>query len=227
MPPTTRALSAASGSLTSTILEAVRLRYSLFPYIYTMARKTYDTGISICRPLYYEYPDVEEAYTYDNEYFFGDDILVAPITEAPKEACNKDPENHLVPRRENGGACLQTSLLKRPCKKTMQFTDAQIPYFFRQGAIIPYNPATVMNVTERPDKLILNVVAGSNGEDRSMRMTATTPTTFQTAPSQRSRRRSAATRLPSPSLPATALPPRLRRSVLMRFACATAASRSR
>ena len=34
-----------------------------------MARKTYDTGVSICRPLYYEYPEVEEAYTYDNEYF--------------------------------------------------------------------------------------------------------------------------------------------------------------
>ena len=35
-----------------TMLEAVRLRYSLFPYLYTMARKAYDTGISVCRPLY-------------------------------------------------------------------------------------------------------------------------------------------------------------------------------
>lgn len=52
-----------------TMLEAVRLRYSLFPYLYTMARKAYDTGISVCRPLYYEYPDSEEAYVYENEYF--------------------------------------------------------------------------------------------------------------------------------------------------------------
>ena len=46
----------------------------------------------------------------------------------------------------------------------MAFTDAQIPYFFRQGAIIAYYPNTVMNVTERPEKLILNVVAGADGE---------------------------------------------------------------
>ena len=68
-----------------TMLEAVRLRYSLFPYLYTMARKAYDTGISVCRPLYYEYPESEEAYVYENEYFFGDDILVVPITEAAVE----------------------------------------------------------------------------------------------------------------------------------------------
>ena len=146
-----------------TILEAVRLRYSLFPYIYTMARKTYDTGISICRPLYYEYPDVEEAYTYDNEYFFGDDILVAPITEAPKEGATKTQKTIWFPEGK-WWSVSTNELIEGPCKKTMQFTDAQIPYFFRQGAIIPYNPATVMNVTERPDKLILNVVAGSNGE---------------------------------------------------------------
>lgn len=46
----------------------------------------------------------------------------------------------------------------------MNFTHEQIPYFFRQGAIIPYNPPTVMNVTERPDNLILNIVAGSDDE---------------------------------------------------------------
>ena len=47
-----------------------------------MAREAYDTGISLCRPLYYEYPETEEAYIYENEYFFGSDILVAPITTA-------------------------------------------------------------------------------------------------------------------------------------------------
>ena len=66
------------------LLDAVRLRYTLFPYIYTMAREAYDTGISMCRPLYYEYPDMEEAYSFDGEYFFGNDILVAPVTEASK-----------------------------------------------------------------------------------------------------------------------------------------------
>ena len=50
-----------------------------------MARETFDTGIGMCRPLYYEYPESEEAYKYEGEYFFGNDILVAPITEPALE----------------------------------------------------------------------------------------------------------------------------------------------
>lgn len=143
------------------MLEAVRLRYSLFPYLYTMARKTYDTGISICRPLYYEYPETEEAYIYEGEYFFGDDILVAPVTEASENG--KSTKTIWFPEGKWWSVATE-ELIEGPCRKTMSFTQEQIPYFFRQGAIIPYNPPTVMHVTERPEHLILNVVSGCPGE---------------------------------------------------------------
>jgi alpha-glucosidase (family GH31 glycosyl hydrolase) len=58
------------------------LRHKLFPYIYTYSRIVHDTGLPLCRPLYIEYPDLEEAYLYDYEYLFGKDILVAPIAES-------------------------------------------------------------------------------------------------------------------------------------------------
>ena len=144
-----------------TILEAVRLRYSLFPYIYTMARKTYDTGISICRPLYYYYPETEEAYTYDSEYFFGDDILVAPITQA---ATDGTTQKEIWFPEGKWWSVSTSELIAGPCKRTMTFTDSQIPYFFREGALIPYNPPTVMNVTERPEEMVLNIVAGADGK---------------------------------------------------------------
>ena len=147
-----------------TILEAVRLRYSLFPYIYTMARKTYETGISLCRPLYYEYPEVEEAYTYDGEYFFGDDILVAPITE--KAGSNGKTNKEIWFPEGKWWSVSTHELIQGPCKRTMTFTEEQIPYFFRQGSVIPFYPSTVMNVTERPDNLVLHVVAGENGEGK-------------------------------------------------------------
>ena len=145
-----------------TILEAVRLRYSLFPYIYTMARKTYDTGVSICRPLYYEYPEVEEAYTYDNEYFFGDDILVAPITEK-SDARGITTKDVWLPEGK-WWSVSTNELIEGPRLVTMSFTDKQIPYFYRQGALIPNNPADVMNVTERPSQLVLNIISGENGK---------------------------------------------------------------
>ncbi len=147
----------------SDMLEAVRLRYSLFPYIYTMARETYDTGISLCRPLYYEYPEAEEAYTYEEEYFFGNDILVAPIVEPGKNGvCTKT----IWFPRGNWWSVATNELIEGPCVMTMEFSKTDIPYFYREGSIVPLNPAGVMNVTERPEHLILNIVKGNEGSGK-------------------------------------------------------------
>lgn len=145
------------------MLQAVKLRYALFPYIYTMARETYDTGISLCRPLYYEYPEVEEAYTYDDEYFFGNDILVAPIVEAAKDGVSTKtiwfPEG-------NWWSAATNELIEGPCTMTMKFSKTDIPYFYREGSIVPLNPASVKNVTVHPEHLIISAVAGKDGEGK-------------------------------------------------------------
>lgn len=145
------------------IREAVKLRYSLFPYTYTMAREAYDTGISLCRPLYYEWPESDEAYAYEGEYMFGSDILVAPVTEPGVDGVAvKDiwfPAGRWWSVATN-------ELIEGPCVRSMSFTADQIPYFFRQGAMIPFNPAGVANVTDRPDTIIINAVAGGNGDSR-------------------------------------------------------------
>jgi len=57
-----------------------RLRQSLIPYLYTAARRTYDTGLSVVLPFYYYYPENDEAYSYSNQYFFGQSIFVSPIS---------------------------------------------------------------------------------------------------------------------------------------------------
>ena len=54
---------------------AIELRYQLSPYIYDAARQAYDTGVSICRPMYYHYPEEEKAYSFDEQNMFGDLIL--------------------------------------------------------------------------------------------------------------------------------------------------------
>lgn len=142
--------------------EAVKLRYALFPYIYTMARKTYDTGIGMCRPLYYEYPDVEEAYKYEDEYFFGDNILVAPVTEASKNGITT-AKKIWFPEGKWWSASTN-ELIEGNCVKTMDFAMDEIPYFFNANAMIPYNPESVKNVTTKSADMILNIVAGSAGE---------------------------------------------------------------
>ncbi len=142
--------------------DAVRLRYSLFPYIYTAARATYDTGIGMCRPMYYDFPESEEAYTFEGQYMFGDNILVAPVTEASSDHSSAGKEIWF-PAGEWWDVS-HGSLIEGPCVMTIEFTQDEIPYFFRAGSMIPFNPSSVMNVTERPDKLILKTIAGTSGE---------------------------------------------------------------
>lgn len=58
---------------------AFRWRYRLVPYLYTMARVASDTGISLCRPMYYENPEAEGAYAARYQYYLGDQMIAAPI----------------------------------------------------------------------------------------------------------------------------------------------------
>ena len=67
---------------TDVIRQTVRQRYEMAPYIYTMARKGYDEGLALCRPMYYDYPEAPEAYSFRSQYMFGDDMLIAPVTKA-------------------------------------------------------------------------------------------------------------------------------------------------
>jgi len=58
---------------------AFRLRYQLVPYLYTMARTATDTGLSLCRPMYYEHPETADAYAARYQYRLGDQMIAAPI----------------------------------------------------------------------------------------------------------------------------------------------------
>ena len=60
--------------------KSYHLRSRLMPYIYSLAYRTYEEGIPFIEPMYYEYPEDEDAYTYGGQYFFGNAFLCAPIT---------------------------------------------------------------------------------------------------------------------------------------------------
>ncbi len=59
----------------------VELRERLRPYIMQYMMEAKETGLSIMRPLFVEYPEDDECYGIEDAYLFGRDILFAPITE--------------------------------------------------------------------------------------------------------------------------------------------------
>lgn len=141
--------------------DVVKLRYQFIPYIYTAARQAYDTGVSICRPLYYDYPESDEAYSFEDEYQFGDQILVAPIT-SPMRADGRAWRQIWLPE----GSWFDVSCNKmREGGQTIKegYTDVQIPYFYKAGCIIPMYASNITHLKSRPNRMVLQVVPGSDG----------------------------------------------------------------
>jgi alpha-D-xyloside xylohydrolase len=59
----------------------VEMRYRLMPYIYAQARLSSEQGYPMLRTLFFEYPEDPACWTIEDEYMFGEDILVAPLIE--------------------------------------------------------------------------------------------------------------------------------------------------
>ena len=143
------------------LYNAVRLRYQLVPYIYTMARETYETGVSLCRPMYYDYPEADEAYRYEGQYMFGNDILVAPVTSSDK-GTNVSEKDIWLPEGK-WYEVMTGELIDGGSVVTRSFTREQIPYYYREGAIIPLYPR-MMHLKKRPETLTLQFTPGARGE---------------------------------------------------------------
>ncbi len=145
-----------------TMRDAFLLRYGLIPYIYTEARKAYDTGIALLRPMYYDYPEMFEAYAFKDQYMFGDSMLVSPVVEA------EAPESELATRSIwlPPGQWIEWftgARLQGPARVERSFTLGEIPVYVRAGAVVPMQPK-MPHTSEKPvDPLILTVFPGDSG----------------------------------------------------------------
>lgn len=61
--------------------KAIRTRYSLLPYLYSLERADHLTGVGIVRPMFWVFPDDSDAAGLDTEWMFGDALLVSPIVD--------------------------------------------------------------------------------------------------------------------------------------------------
>ena len=142
------------------LLKTVQLRYAMFPYIYTAAREAYETGVSMCRPLYYDHPEDANAYKYEDEYMFGNDILVAPIV-TPADADKTVRRTVWLPEGKWWNVC-RSKMMDGNVTFTDTYGQEDIPYFYKAGSIIVNNPSQ-KSVTTKASTLILKVVPGADG----------------------------------------------------------------
>lgn len=76
--------------------DSVRLKYRLMPYMYTQAHLCSQQGLPMLRALFLEYPEDRTAWTIDDSYLLGSDLLVAPLLEEKPERGVYLPEGEWI-----------------------------------------------------------------------------------------------------------------------------------
>ncbi|UOB18454.1 glycoside hydrolase family 31 protein [Abyssalbus ytuae] len=139
---------------------AIKLRYTLAPYIYHTAFQAYKTGISVCRPMYYDYPEKEKAYTYKGQYMFGDDILVSPVT-TPLSKLNWLASKKIWLPEGDWFEYHSGTLLQGNREVERFYSQEEIPFFIKAGSIIHMNPE-VKNLQEKPAVQVISFIPGTS-----------------------------------------------------------------
>lgn len=139
--------------------QTIHLRYELAPYIYTMARKTYDEGISLCRPMYYDYPENREAYDFKSEYMFGDELLIAPVVSPMKDGFAA--VNVWLPAGNDWYEWQTGTLLKGGQTLERSFMLDEYPIYVKAGAILPFYEK-VKNLRRNDETVVVNVFPGGS-----------------------------------------------------------------
>lgn len=145
------------------VTESVKLRYRIAPYIYTAAREAYETGVSLCRPLYYDYPEDEFAYSSEtrNEYLFGNDMLIAPITKPMENGVSV--VNIYLPEG-NWYEVSTGEMIPGPATYERKFLIDEYPVYVKAGAVIPEYDNSIKNLASNDNKINLVVAPALDGK---------------------------------------------------------------
>lgn len=75
----------------------IELREQMRPYIRRIMQEAHEKGTPVMRPLFYDFPEEERAWSTEDEYMFGPDVLVAPVLyEGERERSVYLPEGNWV-----------------------------------------------------------------------------------------------------------------------------------
>lgn len=143
--------------------QALRLRHQLIPYLYSMNVRSARDGEALIQPVYWKYPSSREAYGVPNEFFFGSELLVMPMT-SPRDK---------VTRRARARAWLPPGrhvdifsgvVYDGDCEKWLYRALEDYAVLAKEGSIIPFDAAKEpANGGPNPEELEVKIIVGADG----------------------------------------------------------------
>jgi len=138
---------------------AIRSRYALLPYFYTLFHTNYVSGVPVLRPMWSEFPEDERTFAEESQFMVGPGLLVRPIVKPGQnsgEVYLPGPESWYDvfnwEKYAPGSHVIQTGL-------------ERIPVFQRSGTIIPKKERARRSSTQMAnDPYTLVIVLDSKGK---------------------------------------------------------------
>ena len=135
---------------------AVRQRYRLLPYFYTLLREAHITGHPLLRPLFWHYQQDSLAYDprFQHQFLVGRHLLVAPVTRTGQ---------HLQEVYLPDGEWIDLatdSVYRGPRTVVVSAPLERIPLFLGAGGMLPMQELVQYVGDEAPPTLTLDVFAG-------------------------------------------------------------------
>lgn len=140
----------------------LRFRHRLIPYLYSMSLDGIRKGKTLIVPMYYEHPWKEEAYEVPNMYYFGSQLVAAPVTSPMDEKLKLAKVTVWLP--EGIWIDIFNQRIYRGGRKMELYRELDhIPVLAKAGAILPLYPETMGNHVDNPKEMELRIYAGADG----------------------------------------------------------------
>lgn len=143
--------------------DALRLRHRMIPYLYTMNHRSYKENLPMILPMYYNDPEAAEAYAVKNQYWFGTQLVVAPVTSARITDLNVAKVKVWLP--EGTWYDIFTGVMYRGDRMIDMYRPLEsIPVLAKAGAILPFtDEISGKEAVKNPQSLHVFVFAGADG----------------------------------------------------------------
>ncbi|MCI0552012.1 MAG: DUF5110 domain-containing protein [Anaerolineae bacterium] len=141
--------------------DAMQLRHALIPYIYSMAWRVHQTGLSLVTPMYYGNMDSDEAFKAKDQYFFGTELLAAPVIKPVNDKTGLTTQKIWFPPG-SWFNFFSGEQIKGGTWHTAKAALEDIPVYAKAGAIVPLAPKVGWGEIENPKELDLYIFPGAD-----------------------------------------------------------------
>lgn len=127
------------------------LRYKLIPYILEQSEKSTHTGYPVLRALWMHHPQDKTCRHIDDQYYFGDEMIVAPVMNSDNKRDIYLPEGKWV--HFFTGEIFEGNKWLTDVEVPLE----EIPVFVKYGAVIPVYPYEVNSTDDMDMKKVKQI----------------------------------------------------------------------